>query len=300
MDNTFGEGFYTHSFGNFYLVDYFFQIPSDWARGAKEMVMITTIFEDKILPEHEYAIHPLFVDFAILIKKTEEVFKGFYLQDEKYYPMEDRPMIRKMDAFLLEKLEEFFHLTNEKISEKLFERQLGSLVLFTEDDAGPIRWVIGENGVNILLAILRGARTRQEIANQEHISPDEIAHHMPAILSLDLATEGLELVLTNRGLKFLGLVGKDFEQKYALFEQNSFNLIYSIELVKILLAVAQGADTPEVVAELSGISLENLRRRLPTAFNFDLIPSGAQFELSERGKKFLLFAQVKADPHLAR
>jgi hypothetical protein len=64
--------------------------------------------------------------------------------------------------------------------------------------------------------------------------------------------------------------------------------------------VAKGADTPETVAELSGISLGNLRRRLPAAFNFDLITSGAQFDLSERGKKFLLYAQTCADPHLTK
>jgi len=300
MDNAFGEGFYTHSFGNFFLVDYYFQIPSDWARGGKEMVMMTTIFDEKIPPDLDYAIHPLSVDFSLILKKTEEVFKGFYLQDEKYYPPEERAIIRKMDAFLLEKTEEFFHQTNEKIAEKVFEKQLGSLVLFTEDDAGPIRWVIGEVGVKILLAILRGARTRHEIANQTHLPLEEIAQHMPGILSLDLATEGLEIVLTNRGLKFLGLVGTEYDQKYDLFERNSFQLIFNIELVKILIAVGKGAKTAEDVAELSGISVVVVMRRLPTALNFDLITRGSRFDLADRGKRFLNYAQTCTEPDVAR
>ncbi len=299
MDKTYEEGFYTHSFGNYLTMDFFFQIPSKWARGSKEMVMVSTIFDEKVTPDLEYALRPLSMAFAQNLKEVSEIYKGFYLLDEKHYPY-DRQAIRKMDALLLRKIEALFLDTNARISEKIFEKQLQSLAIFSEDDASPIRWLIGEEGIKILLTILRGARTRREIAKQAHTSLETIAKVMPSILSIDLATEGIEIVLTNRGLKFLGLIGQDFDKQYYAFEQHIFTSVYNVELTQLLSAVQKGAQKVEEISVSCAISPEVTRKRLLTALNVYLLQQDPNISLTPRGTRYLQFAktyqQVKIQP----
>ena len=40
MDQTVSEGFFTHSFEQRNLMNYYFEIQSDWARGNRDMLMI--------------------------------------------------------------------------------------------------------------------------------------------------------------------------------------------------------------------------------------------------------------------
>ncbi len=290
MDRTYEEGFYSHSFGTFTCIDYFFQIRSEWARGNIEMVVISTIFDEKLAPDMEYSLRFLSLEFAKELKEVPALFKGFYLADEKAHPVQDRTHIRKMDAFISQFVEKFYNATNEKISEKIFEIQMRSLSLFTEDDASPIRWSIGEEGVKILLAILRGATARKQIISRD-ISPETIRKHLPIILSLDLATEGRDIVLTNRGLKFLGLVGPDFDAQYKKFETHSFELIVTNELTKVLTAVLDGADTSEDIAVSDGLPLEVVKKWVATAFSYDFLSGKPSLALTTRGIRFLDFAK---------
>ncbi len=291
MDKTYEEGFYTHSFYNYVSIDFFFQLPSAWARGSKEMIMASTIFDEKITPDLEYALRPLSMEFAQNLKEVSEIYKGFYLQEERHYTPLDRQKIREMDALLLRKIEGLYSDTNARITEKVFEKQLQSLAIFSEDDASPIRWLIGEDGIKILLTILRGARTRKQIASQAHISMQTVAKAMPSILSIDLATEGIEIVLTNRGLKFLGLIGGDFDKQYYVFEQHIFKSVYNNELTQLLSAIMDGAKTLTEITESCAVSPEVARKRLGTALNVFLLKQDPNISLTPRGMRYLQFAK---------
>src|SRR5271157_1668732 len=50
FDQTTSEGFFWHSLGGGFVtsLNYYFEIKSDWARGAKEMLMCSLIFKDKL------------------------------------------------------------------------------------------------------------------------------------------------------------------------------------------------------------------------------------------------------------
>ncbi len=290
MDKTYEEGFYTHSFGNYVSLDFFFQIYSKWARGSREMIMVSTIFDEKITPDLEYALRHLSIEFAQGLKEVEDIYMGFYLLDERHYS-QDRQTIRAMDALLLRRIEILYNETNERISEKVFEKQLQSLAIFSEDDASPIRWLIGEEGIKILLTILRGARTRKQIAIQAHISMDVIARAIPSILSLDLATEGVEIVLTNRGLKFLGLIGGEFDKQYYVFEQHIFKSVYNAELTQLLSVVERGAPTLQEISLSCGISQDAARKRILTALNVFLLQQDPRISLTPRGARYLQFAK---------
>ncbi len=59
------------------------------------------------------------------------------------------------------------------------------------------------HGQEILAAVASGAKTRQEAAEHAGMTRRELAQRLPLLLSMDLLTEGLELVLTHRGRKIL-------------------------------------------------------------------------------------------------
>ncbi|MBN2155121.1 MAG: hypothetical protein JW776_03700 [Candidatus Lokiarchaeota archaeon] len=78
MDMRFEEGFFNHGFENLYLFNYFFEISSSWARGQKEMLLISVCFSNPISTQiqHEILVHC--IDFANKLKKTKNLFKAFY------------------------------------------------------------------------------------------------------------------------------------------------------------------------------------------------------------------------------
>ncbi|HEY0089632.1 MAG TPA: hypothetical protein VGB37_12360, partial [Candidatus Lokiarchaeia archaeon] len=64
MDQTFNEGFFTHSFESVNSSNYYFEIHSDWARGNKDMLMISIIFEQQTTPEMEKNVSALSKEFS--------------------------------------------------------------------------------------------------------------------------------------------------------------------------------------------------------------------------------------------
>jgi len=78
MDTKFEEGFFHHSFTNLYLFNYFFEIGSRWARGHKEMLLMSVCFSNPISTQiqHDILIHC--IDFANRLKETTNMYKAFY------------------------------------------------------------------------------------------------------------------------------------------------------------------------------------------------------------------------------
>lgn len=68
--DTASPGFFTHAFSaTLNTANYFFMIPSDWARGKQEMVMITKIIEEESPNLKAYAQR--FHEFARNVKKID-------------------------------------------------------------------------------------------------------------------------------------------------------------------------------------------------------------------------------------
>lgn len=79
--DTASPGFFTHAFSaELNTANFFFMIPSDWARGKQEMVMITKIIEEESPNLKAYAKR--FQDFANEMKKTRpSLFKALYINN---------------------------------------------------------------------------------------------------------------------------------------------------------------------------------------------------------------------------
>lgn len=61
-----------------YLANYIFQIPSEWARGKVERIMITIVLDPMQKPKAFKKVLEKFVDD---VKKSKDIYKGFYVKD---------------------------------------------------------------------------------------------------------------------------------------------------------------------------------------------------------------------------
>ncbi len=61
------------------IINFHFEIPSEWARGKKEFVMLSLIMKREYESELVYAF---IVDASYKILKTKNIFKAFYKDDD--------------------------------------------------------------------------------------------------------------------------------------------------------------------------------------------------------------------------
>ena len=75
------DGFFTHDFSpELRTANWIFQIPSEWARGRFEIVMLTIIIQQEIeIKEYKQEME----NFINKFEETEDIFKAFYLDANK-------------------------------------------------------------------------------------------------------------------------------------------------------------------------------------------------------------------------
>ncbi|MHA1990704.1 MAG: hypothetical protein ACW98A_07035 [Candidatus Hodarchaeales archaeon] len=127
MDQQFNEGFFTHSFENMKSMNYYFEIHSDWARGNKEMLMISTVFDQQILPEIEEKISNLCLEFSERLQSNEEIYTAFYINDLNYHENE-KELIVKNDTLVKALLNKLYWDIIEDTREKTEEEKIAILM----------------------------------------------------------------------------------------------------------------------------------------------------------------------------
>ncbi len=129
MDQTFNEGFFTHSFENVNSMNYYFEIHSDWARGNKEMLMVSVVFEQQTSPDMEQNVLTLFNEFSQRLQSNEEIFTSFYANDLNSFDDEiDKDSITKNNALIKLWVKELYWATVEKTREKTEEEKIALLL----------------------------------------------------------------------------------------------------------------------------------------------------------------------------
>jgi hypothetical protein len=128
MDQQFSEGFFTHSFGKVNSMNYYFEIHSDWARGNKEMLMVSIIFDQTITTEIEKSILVLFNDFSEKLQANEEIFTAFYINDLNNFDETDKELISRNDSLMNLWLKELYWAAVEVTREKTEEEKIASLL----------------------------------------------------------------------------------------------------------------------------------------------------------------------------
>jgi len=127
MDQQFNEGFFTHSFENLKSMNYYFEIHSDWARGNKEMLMVSMISDQQILPEIEERISDLCVEFSKQLQSNEEIYTAFYINDINYHENE-KEIIVKNEALIKAWVINLYWAIIEDTREKTEEEKISILL----------------------------------------------------------------------------------------------------------------------------------------------------------------------------
>lgn len=128
MDQPSKEEFLTQTFENLKLLNYYFQIYSDWARGRKEMVMVSILIYQQISPEIEENISDLCKDFSEKMQTTEEIFTGLHRKDLNNYNGDDKERIRKNEFLIKSWLRELYWEILE-VMRKISEEEKITLLL---------------------------------------------------------------------------------------------------------------------------------------------------------------------------
>ncbi|MFW9973265.1 MAG: hypothetical protein ACFFDF_23980, partial [Candidatus Odinarchaeota archaeon] len=128
MDQQFNEEFFTHSFENLKSLNFYFEIHSDWARGNKEMLMISIILDQQITTEDEDKISILCTEFSKQLLSNEEIYTGFYINDVNNFDEQDQETIRKNEVLIKAWVKNLYWVIIEDTREKTEEEEIAVLL----------------------------------------------------------------------------------------------------------------------------------------------------------------------------
>ncbi len=128
MDQTFSEGFFTHSFENLFSMNYYFEIHSEWARGNKEMLMVSIIFDQTTTPDMEQNVLTLCNEFSEKLQANEEIYTAFYINDLNNYEEPNREIIISNDSLIKMWVKELYWAVIEDTRERSEEEKIATLL----------------------------------------------------------------------------------------------------------------------------------------------------------------------------
>ena len=124
------EEFLTQSFESLKLLNYYFQIYSDWARGNEEMLMLSIMTTQQISPEIEETISNLSKKFSENMQSNKDIFTGFHIKELKNYDENDKERIRKNDSLIKRGVQDLYWEILED-TRKISEEEKITLLLMT-------------------------------------------------------------------------------------------------------------------------------------------------------------------------
>jgi len=129
MDQVLTEEFVTFSFDKYYTLNYYFEIDSDWARGNKETLLLSAIFDESISMEMEKAILTICIELSDWLKSKKDIFTGFYEPYSIYYQdKKSRNIIDKNSVIIKSWVEEFYIAILEAVQEKVEEEDITAFI----------------------------------------------------------------------------------------------------------------------------------------------------------------------------
>ncbi len=108
MDQPNKEEFLTQSFENLKLLNYYFQVHSEWARGSSEMLMLSIMTSQQTSPEIEETISKLCKKFSGKMQSNEDIFTGFHIKELNNYDDNDKDRIRKNNFLIKSEVQELY------------------------------------------------------------------------------------------------------------------------------------------------------------------------------------------------
>ena len=118
------EKYFIHQSSNLSSLNYYFEIHSDWARGKKEMLMISVILNTKITKSIEDIILSICIDFETDLTSIKDIYKALYDKDLDSFSDEEQSDIEKISRILRTKIKELHKkiriLDSQKFTKVIF------------------------------------------------------------------------------------------------------------------------------------------------------------------------------------
>ena len=112
MAQSFQEKFFIYQSSFISSLNYYFEIHSDWARGNKEMLLISVILDRKINQEIEETIQSLCLDLDSQFNSNKEIFKALYISEIESFSDEDQVEIKRINENLKVIIKKFYDKIN--------------------------------------------------------------------------------------------------------------------------------------------------------------------------------------------
>jgi len=116
------DGFFAYQSSILSSLNYYFEIHSDWARGNKELLMLSVILNTKINQAIEEVIQAICIDFTSHLKEDRDLFKALYIKQLESFSEEEQSAIKKISEDLQNKIEEFYQRVNTMFHQDLRKR----------------------------------------------------------------------------------------------------------------------------------------------------------------------------------
>ena len=97
IDSAFEKGFFIHKFPDMFSTNYFFEVPSPWARGNRELVLISIIFSPDYKESLSIYETPL-TEFVSKFLKDNEIYRCFYISEFSKLKFKDSIQIKFQEA----------------------------------------------------------------------------------------------------------------------------------------------------------------------------------------------------------
>ena len=131
MDQPLDSGFFIYSVENLITMNYYFEIPSEIARGNNERLMVSAIFQRQTTPETEQNISILLQEFSEQLQSQENIYTAFYIKEIHSINIDNKDEI--IDNYSIVKLwvKELYWAVIEITRERTEEEKIAQLMIKT-------------------------------------------------------------------------------------------------------------------------------------------------------------------------
>ncbi len=128
LDQPFSENFFIHAFESFTTLNYPFEIQSIRARGGKEMLMVSVIFDQPTTPEIEQKVSTLLQEFSNSLQTHGAIHSAFYKDELHKFEGQEQEDIHKNYSLVKLWVKELYWAVVESTRERTEEERIALLL----------------------------------------------------------------------------------------------------------------------------------------------------------------------------
>jgi len=127
MDHPLEEGFFIYNFEDLNSMNYYFDIYSDWARGGRQMLMLSVIVNQSVNKEREKNVLLWFIEFTEKLQSNKEAYKAFHIYEKQKYDEKVQKNIEENEELVKSWLKEIHWKSLEEFRDKSEEEKIASI-----------------------------------------------------------------------------------------------------------------------------------------------------------------------------